>query len=186
MTIASRRVAGGNEEIPGLSWFPLSRQVCSLFFALWLFVVGDSMVFHIGPKKDLAERVAAPVPPGTRGTCASMHVGITPYFLRSAFLLRLKARGIPSLGRPLAGAKTHWVFAHLRLTNVLHPSGRPSAVQICSKLGHPCLAKTSSPVHPCVRRSAGHWSTGPIAVPRHPGDFVEPWVLIPPHNKRSS
>ncbi len=114
------------------------------------------------------------MPPGTRGTCASMHVGITPHLLRSAFLLRLKARGMPSLVRPLAGAKTHWVFAHLRLTQVLRPSG----VQISSKLGHPCLAKTSSPAHPCTRRSAGYWFTGPIAFPPHPGDFVKPRTRV--------
>ncbi len=40
MTIASRRVAGGNEEIPGLSWFPpieasLFPILCVVAFRRW-------------------------------------------------------------------------------------------------------------------------------------------------------
>ncbi len=52
-----------------------------------------------------------------------------------------------------------------------------SAAQISSKLGNPYLARNSGSAHPDAERSAGHWSTRPIAFPPHPDDLVDHYIL---------
>jgi hypothetical protein len=56
-----------------------------------------------------AARRAIPVPAGRQA------------FQRCAFLLRLKARGAPSVARPLGGTAIHRIAVYFRLARVLAP-----------------------------------------------------------------